>query len=201
MYVLPSKVQRRAPRGARGLKFEVCGVAMRNDGRSRPSRGAWIEMCNTPTKLKFPLGRAPRGARGLKFIDEIGVLHSNRRAPRGARGLKYKIFMAPVTDGAVAPHAGRGDLNQRHKAGTEVRRVAPRPGGGDCKLGEHRTDKRRESRAPRGARGLKSLTIPLRDSSISRSRPSRGAWIEITIYMNRLRRSPSRAPRGARGLK
>ena len=45
----------------------------------------------------------------MKFIDEIGVLHSNRRAPRGARGLKYKIFMAPVTDGAVAPLAGRVD--------------------------------------------------------------------------------------------
>ena len=134
VYVLPSKVQRRAPRGARGLKFEVCGVAMRNDGRSRPSRGAWIEMCNTPTKLKFPLGRAPRGARGLKFIDEIGVLHSNRRAPRGARGLK-------------------------------------------------------------------SLTIPLRDSSISRSRPSRGAWIEINSSFTFVHQLSSRAPRGARGLK
>ena len=33
--------------------------------------------------------------------------------------------------------------------------------------------------------------------SVQMSRPARGAWVEITIYMNRLRRSPV-APRKGR---
>ena len=34
---------RRAPHGARGLKL-VCRYGLCGNGRSRPARGAWIEM-------------------------------------------------------------------------------------------------------------------------------------------------------------
>ncbi len=76
--------KRRAPRGARGLKFE---------------------------KIRAPLsppGRAPRGARGLKSLERHRIHVAERRAPRGARGLKLR---APCRHGAVrvAPRAGRVD--------------------------------------------------------------------------------------------
>ena len=61
-------------------------------------------------------------------------------------------------------------------------------------------NKQRNCRAPRGARGLKSLVrLPL--VSLASSCPSRGTWIEIPDA--RLQRSEylGRAPRGARGLK
>ena len=125
---------RRAPRGARGLKFDFCDAVCR--------------IC----------GRAPRGARGLKSLAamshrslcqsrssrsawiEIRSLWGRRagerrRAPRGARGLKL-IIRTPLS----VMYLSRSSRS----AWIEIPRRTPeaRP----C-----------ESRAPRGARGLKSL--------------------------------------------
>ena len=56
------------------------------------------------------------------------------------------------------------------------------------------------SRAPHGARGLKSLNS--RSARIIRwSRPTRGAWIEIGLEPSKVYRFYGRAPHGARGLK
>ena len=77
---------RRAPHGARGLKFL--------------SEKAAAEKA----------GRAPHGARGLKYGLVPAHGYALRRAPHGARGLKSANLWA-VADGnaAVAPRMGRVD--------------------------------------------------------------------------------------------
>ena len=51
----------RAPHGARGLKYRHCGVSVLN-GRSRPARGAWIEII-LRISLKMSELVAPRTGR------------------------------------------------------------------------------------------------------------------------------------------
>ena len=58
--------RRRAPRGARGLKYNA-PYHRENCGRSRPARGAWIEIKSRSSMSVMLVGRAPRGARGLKL--------------------------------------------------------------------------------------------------------------------------------------
>ena len=150
---------RRAPRGARGLKFDAQALLLHADGGraprgarglksntahqrevrdlSRPSRGAWIEILELNAQLLSTTCRAPRGARGLKclwvFASDLAIC----RAPRGARGLKFY------------EHGGQhGGLH---------------------------------SRAPRGARGLKYLQTQVFHTEFCKSRPSRGAWIEMLV--------------------
>ena len=52
---------RRAPHGARGLKFFLLGHKIR-DGRSRPTRGAWIEIKTTRAAQSAGQSRPTRGA-------------------------------------------------------------------------------------------------------------------------------------------
>ena len=77
----------RAPHGARGLKFEELDL-VGTGKRSRPARGAWIEILFMKSATASDLGRAPHGARGLKFC-----LH--------------KVAAHPLLD--VAPRTGRVD--------------------------------------------------------------------------------------------
>ena len=57
-----------------------------------------------------------------------------------------------------------------------------------------------ESRAPQGARGLKSQ--PQQGGRLAvGSRPARGAWIEIASGVRSRMAPAGRAPQGARGLK
>ena len=56
------------------------------------------------------------------------------------------------------------------------------------------------SRAPQGARGLKSKQAG-RGFRCAPSRPARGAWVEIKTGWQGLPLRPRRAPQGARGLK
>ena len=97
----------RAPQGARGLKFAPsCGCG--SCGRSRPARGAWVEIKKGGYPMHAQLRRAPQGARGLKChrrADPARLCH--RRAPQGARGLKYKIRLSMVNEPQVAPRKGR----------------------------------------------------------------------------------------------
>ena len=55
-------------------------------------------------------------------------------------------------------------------------------------------------RSPRGERGLKSRRKPARFEMML-SLPSRGAWIEIQIHLDRGGDNGGRSPRGERGLK
>ena len=55
-------------------------------------------------------------------------------------------------------------------------------------------------RSPHGERGLKSVTAPVWVGE-TLSLPSRGAWIEITLYPLPVPRLHSRSPHGERGLK
>ena len=55
--------QRRAPQGARGLKFGTTPEALRSDAKSRPARGAWVEMRPQPMQTSEPVSVAPRKGR------------------------------------------------------------------------------------------------------------------------------------------
>ena len=121
----------RAPHGARGLKLSACGRGQRGL-RSRPARGAWIEIVGGAVLVEqvgesrpargawieiFPplrcprrwAGRAPHGARGLKYLRRMPCRRSSRSRP--ARGAWIEI--SKTADGVfpteVAPRTGRVD--------------------------------------------------------------------------------------------
>ena len=78
----------RAPHGARGLKYPRT-YSQASQNKSRPARGAWIEIFTGRSATFSYQCRAPHGARGLKYQDpEQFVVQDFRRAPHGARGLK-----------------------------------------------------------------------------------------------------------------
>ena len=56
----------RAPRGARGLKYQLQKNEYDQTRESCPSRGTWIEIRYIEILKSMFGGRAPRGARGLK---------------------------------------------------------------------------------------------------------------------------------------
>jgi len=56
---------RRAPLGARGLKFCV-HIVLARVAASRSARSAWIEIATTGASRERVIRRAPLGARGLK---------------------------------------------------------------------------------------------------------------------------------------
>ena len=79
---------RRAPHGARGLKYKVHSDRFSAQRQSRPARGAWIEILGGGLATEETLCRAPHGARGLKYPCREGAGGREGRAPRGAHGLK-----------------------------------------------------------------------------------------------------------------
>ena len=125
----------RAPRGARGLKYDI--ARHNSDGfASCPSRGTWIEMPDPDQESGHPESRAPRGARGLKWVGDQLLNGHDRRAPRGARGLKYLRFDCDRGCGWSCP--SRGTWIEIMSCPAAFKLAA--------------------RRAPRGARGLKYLT-------------------------------------------
>ena len=86
--MMPWSPTRRAPYGARGLKWRDVGA-----GQGR-----------------IP-GRAPYGARGLKFSATGSSLPGQGRAPYGARGLKLFRWLLAQHNASRAPVWGRGFKN------------------------------------------------------------------------------------------
>ena len=79
---------RRAPHGARGLKYD----RRRGDGggnSSRPARGAWIEMVPDVEPEPSVSSRPARGAWIEIGINGYATENTLSRAPHGARGLKF----------------------------------------------------------------------------------------------------------------
>ena len=118
--------------------------------------------------------RAPLGARGLKYRLDIDYRLVFSRAPLGARGLKY-FGIDKWNYGYIgrAPLGARGLKYLKGLAGQIL----------GC-------------RAPLGARGLK-YGITIKTFSRYKSRPTRGAWIEIIIVKYTVKKSRSRPTRGA----
>ena len=144
----------RAPHGARGLKF-IPSFIRRIFGRSRPARGAWIEISRKKGTTSPALSRAPHGARGLKSRTWPRTSSAACRAPHGARGLKFQDRLDKGVGAGRAPHGARG-----------LKSSGPWMPCSPC------------GRAPHGARGLKSRWQEHLATS-EQSRPARGAWIEI----------------------
>ncbi len=100
------------------------------------------------------------------------------RAPHGARGLKSARGEREVLSRRRrAPHGARG-----------LKFLTYKPARGLIR------------RAPHGARGLKFFLRAL-ELGEGESRPSRGAWIEISRHSALVLPQTCRAPHGARGLK
>ena len=53
--------------------------------KSRPARGAWIEIPTGTRWTPITSGRAPQGARGLKFVPVARLQHLAAVAPRKGR--------------------------------------------------------------------------------------------------------------------
>ena len=149
---------RRAPQGARGLKFLWYFRAGRQSPRSRPARGAWVEITMACTSIRR--GTWSRPARGAwveiyYWIDSMA--NASCRAPQGARGLKYIVVLSSVLRQSRAPQGARGLKyfdpveNFRHNE-----RRAPQGARGLKYKHQVQLPRRRPSRAPQGARGLKS---------------------------------------------
>ena len=79
----------RAPQGARGLKFLTL-LLTKLCKRSRPARGAWVEIVFILSSSAHSLTSRPaRGAWVEMFVTGFMSLRPKRRAPQGARGLKF----------------------------------------------------------------------------------------------------------------
>jgi len=130
--VCRSFIRRRAPHGARGLKYRVDEGLLHIP--SRAPHGARGLKCRRPWCVRPPpAGRAPHGARGLKYSSA----HRNNLVPRSrpAWGAWIEI---PVGKGS----GGEGRSRPAWGAWIEIN---ARTLGGMCDDG----------RAPHGARGLK----------------------------------------------
>ena len=98
----------RAPQGARGLKFSLSS-RVQPLPRSRPARGAWVEISSAHASAQAHARRAPQGARGLKFSFYCGSHLMTGRAPQGARGLKlFRCCYDETTVARRAPQGARG---------------------------------------------------------------------------------------------
>ena len=74
----------RAPQGARGLKC-IYDKRLEEQSRSRPARGAWVEISVDSDIASGASGRAPQGARGLKYSNrDFKSMPSESRPARGA---------------------------------------------------------------------------------------------------------------------
>ena len=99
--------RRRAPRGARGLKWSLPQTPS-NLFRSRPSRGAWIEilMCTGAPSLKT--SRPSRGAWIEMSFDRRSTSGFASRPSRGA-WIEIRPRSLVMLTTLVAPLAGRVD--------------------------------------------------------------------------------------------
>ena len=92
LIVKPSLENRRAPQGARGLKFSLSS-RVQPLPRSRPARGAWVEISMRQSEQKSYMSRPARGAwvEILRSLPGGGSFYG--RAPQGARGLKSSAYV------------------------------------------------------------------------------------------------------------
>ena len=125
--------------------------------RSRPARGAWIEIILKPSVSAVSECRAPQGARGLKLKRFNGTYSVFTSRP--ARGAWIEIRTVCTPSGSLERRAPQGARGLKSLAWAPASRGA-------------------SSRAPQGARGLK-LPLSYRGLRLEKSRPARGAWIEI----------------------
>ena len=85
--LLGESLNRRSPRGERGLKC-VSSLIHEKSFKSLSSRRAWIEMLISLSHIALKKRRSPRGERGLKCVSSLIHEKSFSRSPRGERGLK-----------------------------------------------------------------------------------------------------------------
>ena len=83
MLILLLYPARRAPHGARGLKYHAAKAGADLSGRA-PHGARGLKFCHADPPV-IPGGRAPHGARGLKFPGDVqGANHGKSRPAWGA---------------------------------------------------------------------------------------------------------------------
>ena len=66
------------------MKF-LYAVNQHQDGKSHPTRGAWIEICPAPGAWSVDARRTPHGVRGLKYdVVFLGGASHGSHPTRGA---------------------------------------------------------------------------------------------------------------------
>ena len=145
----------RAPQGARGLKYFRSGSRTYEGRRSRPARGAWVEILSAWSRLRPASGRAPQGARGLKSRPDAPlVIAKPSRPARGAwvetlPGFRYRI---PPQKGSLCRSAETSfsfSIFTCRSSGLRSRHFS-RPGGPWRGTGLHRSAGSVRSRAHAG---------------------------------------------------
>ena len=102
--------RRRAPHGARGLKYQPPAELGDILGGRAPHGARGLKFGIISMNQIANSSRAPHGARGLKYVIHIlDKFRINGRAPHGARGLKSFLHQDPVNGILVAPRMGRVD--------------------------------------------------------------------------------------------
>ena len=66
------------------MKYVFCSKNYKTT-KSRPARGAWVEMTLKASLENLKRSRAPQGARGLKYIITYNLLGLTPVAPRKGR--------------------------------------------------------------------------------------------------------------------
>ena len=146
---------------------------------SRPARGAWVEIKSSWLGTPSNSSRAPQGARGLKFLVFITTVTWIKSRP--ARGAWVEMLVrAFCKSSGESSRPARGAWVEIKSSGSitsEPKGRAPQgarglksPCGGKAMLCS--------CRAPQGARGLKCKQMRA-DGKDAKSRPARGAWVEI----------------------
>ena len=147
--------------------------------RSRPARGAWIEIDCHNQGRNSARGRAPHGARGLKY--HCRIYDNNTFVSRPARGAWIEITRSASPRwrrSCRAPHGARG-LKYYYKVDEDGKQSRAPHGARGLKYGGAHACHGLRGRAPHGARGLKSSANCHPEEPLL-SRPARGAWIEIS---------------------
>ena len=156
------------------MKFTIAGIVLRILRRA-PQGARGLKSVLVAFSSLLLLSRPARGAwvEILILIDEIGVLHSSRPA-RGAWVEMQILIVKPSLENRRAPQGARGLKSRKSN---------------NCGLSC--------SRAPQGARGLK-FSLSSRVQPLPRSRPARGAWVEIRKSLVAKAGTLSVAPRKGR---
>ena len=140
-------------------------------------------MVNGLRMIKY-VSRAPRGARGLK--SGIASLSGHVIASRPARGAWIEIPTPKEPEQKNRSRPARGAWIEMPSKTTRCWTTSSRAprGARGLKWRTAAKSKKINSRAPRGARGLK---WPYKSgvAGAKRSRPARGAWIEIPVTVKK----------------
>ena len=147
---------------------------------SLPSRGAWIEI-GSPGVGPGLVGSLPSRGAWIEMGPLLCLVRDGKQASLPSRGAWIEIYNNGEKYCIVVSLPSRGAWIEIARDPGPVRRRGRRSPHGERGLKfliKEAVDAGVAGRSPHGERGLKSLVVDNAES-VTRSLPSRGAWIEI----------------------